>query len=145
MLTAIVGTILLLLCAAVVVGVAKDRGPRPDDVAVSYEHAWDRLDFSALFTLSASELRDGLDRKDFVAAKRSAYATRTELRGLVASVTVDESTVRGDNAVVTTRVELRDGSVVHDTVQLVRRDARWQVAGYIVAPSASAPQRGAEH
>ena len=46
MLTAIVGTILLLLCVAVVVGVAKDRGPRPDDVAVSYEHAWDRLDSS---------------------------------------------------------------------------------------------------
>jgi hypothetical protein len=50
-------------------------------------------------------------------------------------VTVDESVVRGNNAVATTRVQLRDGSVVHDTVQLVRRDARWQVAGYVVAPS----------
>jgi hypothetical protein len=144
MLTAIVGTILLLLCVAVVVGVAKDRGPGPDDVAVSYERAWDRLDFSSLFTLSASELRDGLDRKGFVAAKQAAYATRTELRGLVASVTVDELAARGDNAVTTTRVELRDGTVVHDTVQLVRRDARWQVAGYIVAPSTSAPLRGVE-
>lgn len=135
MVTAIVGTILLLLCAAVVVGVAKDRGPTPGDIAVSYEHAWDRLDFTALFTLSARELRDGLDRKGFVAAKRAAYANRTELRGLAESVTVDESVVRGNNAVATTRVELRDGSVVHDTVQLVRRDARWQVAGYVVAPT----------
>lgn len=144
MVTAIVGTILLLLCAAVVVGVAKDRGPSPEDVAVSYEHAWDRLDFTSLYTLSAHELRDGLDRKDFVAAKRTAYAARTELRGLAASVTVDESTVRGDNAVATTRVQLRDGTIVHDTVQLVRRDARWQVAGYIVAPGSSTPSRGAE-
>jgi hypothetical protein len=144
MVTAIVGTILLLLCAAVVVGVAKDRGPSPEDVAVSYEHAWDRLDFTALYTLSARELRDGLDRKAFVATKRTAYAARTELGGLAASVTVDESTVRGDNAVATTRVQLRDGSIVHDTVQLVRRDARWQVAGYIVAPGSSTPSRGTE-
>jgi Domain of unknown function (DUF4878) len=135
MLVAVVGTILLLLCLAVVVAIAKDRGPSPDDVAVSYEHAWDRLDFDALWTLSAAELRDGLDRRQFAAAKRAAYADKQELRGLAAAVTVDESIARGDNAVVTTRVELRDGSVVRNHVQLVRRSSKWQVVAYAMVPA----------
>ena len=137
MVTAIVGTILLLLCLAVVVAVAKDRGPQPEDVAVSYEHAWDQLDFVALYTLSAKELRDGLGRKEFVAVKRAAYADRSEqLRGLAASIVAEDEAVRGDDAVVTTRVELRDGSVVHNAVGLVRRTSRWQVAAYSVMPGA---------
>jgi len=133
---AIVGTIILLLCLAVVVAVAKDHGPTPEDVAVSYEHAWDQLDYTALFTLSAAELHDGLDRKHFVAAKRRAYAERQELRGLAAHIVADDVAVRGDDAVVTTRVDLRDGSVVHNAVGLVRRNARWQVASYAIAPGA---------
>jgi len=131
----IIGALLLGLCAAVVVGVAKDRGPAPDAVAVSYEHAWDRLDFEALWTLSATELRDGLDHKKFVAAKRAAYASRTELKGLAESITVDEELVRGDNALVTTRIVVRDGSVVHNSVQLVRRSTRWQVVAYAMVPA----------
>jgi len=134
MTVAIVGTIILLLCLAVVVAVAKDRGPTPDDVAVSYEHAWDQLDFTAVFTLSARELRDGLDRKQFVIAKRKAYADRRELRGLAADIVADDVAVRGDDAIVTTRVDLRDGSVVHNAVGLVRRNARWQVASYSMVP-----------
>ena len=136
MAVAIVGTIILLLCLAVVVAVAKDRGPTPEDVAVSYEHAWDRLDFTALFTLSARELRDGLDRQHFVATKRTAYADRQELRGLAATIVADEVAVRGDDAIVTTRVELRDGAVVRNAIGLVRRDARWQVASYAMVPGA---------
>jgi hypothetical protein len=134
-LTAVVSTIILLLCLAVVVAIAKDRGPGPDDVAVSYEHAWDRLDFAALFTLSASELRDGMDRRQFVAAKRAAYADRSELRGLIGNVVAEDTAVRGAHAIVTTRVELRDGNVVHNRVDLIRRTARWQVYGYAVAPA----------
>jgi hypothetical protein len=38
---------------------------------------------------------------------------------------------------VTTRVELRDGNVVHDVVQLVRRNARWEVVAYHLAPTSS--------
>ena len=135
MLVAIVGAVLLALCLAVVIAVAKDKGPQPDDVAVSYEHAWDRLDFDALWTLSGAELRDGLDRKQFNAAKHAAYAERRELRGLAANIVVDDSIVRRDNAVVTTRVELRDGSVVHNAVQLVRRNSRWQVVAYAMVPA----------
>jgi hypothetical protein len=129
-LVAIVGTLVLLLCVAVVVAIGTDRGPSPDDVAVSYEHAWDRLDFAALFTLSASELRDGLSRKDFIATKRAAYAQRAGLRNLAANVVAEDSVVKRDRALVTTRVDLRNAGVVRDLVELVRRSGRWQVVAY---------------
>jgi hypothetical protein len=103
---------------------------------VSYEYAWDRLDFHALYSLSASELRDGLDRRHYVAAKRVAYAQRAELRGLVEQVVADDVAVRGTHAIVTTRVDLRDGAVVHNRIDLIRRTSRWQVYGYAVSPGA---------
>jgi hypothetical protein len=136
---AIVGGVILALCLALVVAIARDRGPGPGDTAVAYELAWDRLDFEGLFTLSARELRDGLDRRKFVAAKRDAYEQQRALRGLVEHVGVDDVSVtsRGDAALVTTRVELRDGNVVHNLVQLARRNSRWQVVAYRLAPSAS--------
>lgn len=136
MITAIVAAIVLVLIFAVVVAIAKDRGPGPDDVAVSYELAWDRFDFESLFTLSGRELRDGRDRHDFVTAKRAAYAGQSALGGLVARVGIDELAVGHELAVVVTGVELHDGSVVQHRVELARRNARWEVVGYRLAPSA---------
>ncbi len=129
----------IALCIALVVAVARDKGPGPGDVAVSYEYAWDRLDFDVLWTLSAQELRDGLDRKQFVATKRAAYEQQHTLRGLVEHVGIDDESVttRGDAAVVTTHVELRDQSTVHNVVQLARRNSRWQVVAYRLAPTSS--------
>jgi hypothetical protein len=122
----------VVLCFALVVLVARDRGPDAAEVAVSYELAWDRLDFDALWTLSAAELRDGLDRRQFVAAKRAAYELQHALRGLVEHVGIDDVTVtgNGDTAFAATRIDLRDGTTVHNLVQLVRRNARWQVTVY---------------
>jgi hypothetical protein len=137
--TAVVGVAILALCFALVVAIARDRGPGPSDTAVAYELAWDRLDFDVLWSLSARELRDGLDRHEFVVAKRAAYEQQSALSGLAEHVGVDDvaTTSRGDAALVTTRVELRDGAVVHNLVQLARRSARWQVVAYRLAPSAS--------
>jgi hypothetical protein len=139
MITAIVGGLILALCVALVVAVARDKGPGPADTAVSYELAWDRLDFDTIWTLSGRELRDGLDRHQFGAAKRAAYEQQHALRGLADHVAVDDiaTTPSGEAAVVTTRVELRDGNVVHDVVQLVRRNARWEVVAYHLAPTSS--------
>ena len=136
----IIGIVLgavIALCIALVVAVARDKGPGPGDVAVSYEYAWDRLDFDVLWTLSAKELRDGLDRKQFVATKRAAYEQQHRLSGLVAHVGVDDVSVTtsGDVALVTTRVDLRDQATVHNVVQLNRRNSRWQVVGYHLAPT----------
>ena len=139
MVTAIVAGVILALCFALVVALAADRGPGAADTAVAYELAWDRLDFDVLWSLSARELRDGLDRREFVAAKRSAYEQQRALSGLAEHVGVDDltTTSRGDAALVTTRVELRDGTVVHNLVQLARRSSRWQVVAYRLAPSTS--------
>jgi hypothetical protein len=135
MVMAVVVAIVLGLALAVVVAIARDRGPGPGDVAVSYELAWDRLDFESLFTLSAAELRDGLDRHAFVAAKQTAWEQQHALRGLVARVGIDQVASTRDAAVVITRVELSDHAAVHNRVELARRNARWQVVAYRLEPS----------
>jgi hypothetical protein len=135
--TAVVGVLVLALALAVVVMIAKDRDPGPGEVAVAYELAWDRLDFESLFTLSGTELRDGLDRRGFVVAKRAAYAQQHALGGLVERVDVDQVANTRDAAVAITEVELHDRAVVHNRVEMVRRNGRWQVVAYQLEPPAA--------
>jgi len=144
MIFAVVIALVLLLCFAVVFTIAKDRGPAPDDVAVSYEMAWDRFDFDVLWTLSGAELRDGLDRHKFVDVKRAAYANQRALSELGADVSIEDSAIRGEAAVVTTRIELRDGTVVRNHVQLARRTGRWQVVAYQLAAESDPSPRATE-
>ena len=54
--------------------IAREPGPGPADVAIGYERAWDELNFGLLWDLSGAELRDGMRRDQFIAAKRPAYA-----------------------------------------------------------------------
>jgi hypothetical protein len=132
----IVGVVVLALALAVVVVIAKDHGPGPGEVAVAYEVAWDRLDFESLFTLAGTELRDGLDRRGFIAAKRAAYADQPALVGLAERIGINQVASVRDSAVAITTVELHDGSVVHNRVELARRNGRWQVVAYQLEPSA---------
>ena len=136
MIIAIVGVIVLALALAVVVVIAKDRGPGPGEAAVAYELAWDYLDFESLFTLSGTELRDGLDRRGFIDAKRAAYAEQHALGGLVERVGIEQVASVRDAAVAITSVELHDQSVVHNRIELARRNGRWQVIAYRLEPSA---------
>ncbi|HLM17197.1 MAG TPA: hypothetical protein VK549_05205 [Acidimicrobiia bacterium] len=136
MITAVVATVVLALAITVVIVIAKDRGPGPGEVAVAYELAWDRLDFESLYTLSGSELRDGLDRRGFIAAKRSAYEQQHDLGGLVERVGVDQMANSREAAVAITTVELHDQAVVHNRVEMTRRNGRWQVVAYRLEPSA---------
>lgn len=136
MILPLVGAAIVALCLALVVVVARERGVSPDDVAVAYEVAWDRLDFATVWTLSGPELHDGRDREAFVAAKRRAYADRAELGGLLDRVTIDDVTTGTKAAVVVTRLHLRDGSEVRNEVRLRRRRARWEVVGYSLRPVA---------
>jgi hypothetical protein len=128
--------VVVLLALAVVVVVAMDHGPAAGEVAVAYELAWDHLDFESLFTLSGLELRDGLDRRGFIAAKRIAYEQQHELGGLVERVGIDQVVDVRDAAVAITTVELRDGTVVHNRVDMARRNGRWLVVAYRLEPSA---------
>jgi hypothetical protein len=132
---AIVAVIVVASALAVVVAIAKDRGPGPGEVAVAYEVAWDNLDFESLFTLSGAELRDGLDRRGFIAAKRLAYAQQRTLGGLVERVGIDQVANTRDAAVAITDVELHDQTVVHNRVEMARRNGRWLVVAYQLEPA----------
>ena len=137
MISAIVAVVIFALVITLVVIFAREPGPTPTDIAISYELAWDRLDFESLFTLSGTELRDGLDRRGFVVAKRAAYAQQHALRGLVERVDVDQVANTRDAAVAITEVELHDRAVVHNRVEMVRRNGRWQVVAYQLEPPAA--------
>jgi hypothetical protein len=129
-LTAVIGIAIFVLIVALVIAVARDPGPPPEDVAVAYEHAWDGLDFDALWALSGDELRDGMARKPFIAAKREAYAAQQDLRGLAASTSVERLETGHQVAVVFTKVELRNGGAAHNEVVLEERAGKWVVVGY---------------
>lgn len=141
MLTAVIAVLLFALIAALVLAVARDPGPGPADVAVSYEEAWDRLDFDSLWTLSGAELRDGMGRREYSAAKRAAYAARPELGGLASGVAVEAVEASADTAVLRTRLTLRTGDDTRNELQLVRRSQRWVVVGYRMLGSTE-PQVG---
>jgi hypothetical protein len=132
---AVVLALLVVLAAAVVVGVAKDPGPTPTDIAIGFEHAWDELDFDVVYRMAGPELHDGLPKAEWIAAKRAAYANGSQLGHLVAETVAEEEMRRGDAAAVMTRLTLRDGSVVHNEVRLLRRSRAWQVVAYELRPA----------
>ena len=140
MIVAVVGAAILLLCLALVIAVIRDPGPRPDEVAFAYELAWDRLDFASLWTLSGSEMHDGLDHDAFIAAKRAAYQSSPELGRLAADVAIDDVAASRDDASVRTSVVLRDGESVRNQIQLAKRGGRWVVVGYRLEPTRPDPR-----
>jgi hypothetical protein len=135
----VAGVVIIGLCVVLVIIVSADPGPSPVDVALAYEEAWDHLDFEGLWLLSGDELRDGLRRPEFVAAKRAAYEQQTGLRALADRVVVDAVSEGSGFAVVHTRVELRDGGRVVDALQLAQRGGRWLVIAYDLEPDGADP------
>ena len=131
MISAIVAVVIFALVITLVVIFAREPGPVPTDIAISYELAWDRLDFDTLWALSGPELHDGLDKREYIAAKKRAYEGRHELRNLADHVDIDDATIGIGHAAVRTRVTLRDGTVVRNDVVLTKRSAAaWAVTGY---------------
>jgi hypothetical protein len=137
MIFVVVLVLVFALVIAVIVGVAKDPGPTPTEIALGYEHAWDLLDFEVVYRLSGYELHDGLKKADFVAAKKAAYADGSTLGHLVESVVAESETCQGDVASVMTCLTLRDGSVVHNEVRLLRRSRAWEVVAYELRPASA--------
>jgi hypothetical protein len=131
---AVVGFVVVALCVVLIVAVARDPGPRPDEVALAYELAWDHLDFESLWTLSGVELHDALDRPEYIAAKRAAYSARPELGGLARDVAIADVATGMSHAAVRTSVVLRDGESVHNRIHLAKRGGRWVVVGYQLEP-----------
>ena len=88
-----------------------------------------------------AELRDGLDRREFVAAKRAAYQEQRRARRVSSSASaIDEvANDAASAAVAITRVELHDRAVVHNRVEMARRNGAWQVVAYRLEPSTDDP------
>jgi hypothetical protein len=135
----LVAVTVFAVVVATIILFARDGGPRPGDIAVSYELAWDRLDFDALWSMSGDEMRDGLDRRAYIAAKSAAYAGRTDLGHLVERVDLDVVDVGIAHAHVRTCVTLHNGDQLHNDVMLTRRNSAWVVTGYELAPGPSHP------
>lgn len=138
MIAAAIAFAVIALVIALVVAVGLEPGPSPDEVAVSYELAWDRLDFDALWSLSGNELRDGRSRHEFMDDKSEAYEGKRALAGLAREVKVDEVLVASELAAVRTLVLLDDGTSVRNQVQLALREGTWKVTGYHLEPDTSA-------
>ena len=139
-------TVLVLAAIGIVVigfvlAVAFEKGPTPGDVAESYELAWDRLDFTTLWSLSSPELRDGRGRADFVAAKQAAYRDQPRLRAVVEHVEIEAVAKQGQRAAsVLTRLDLRDEPSVRNEVRMQRIHGSWRVVSYSLRPEpASTP------
>lgn len=116
------------------VAVAKSGGPNPADTAVAYEHAWDRLDFATLWSLSGPNLRDGRTRDQFVRDKQAAYEGEVQgLSGLVRAVAPEQVEVNGPVARVLARLHLHTGETVVDEMLLERIGPAWHVTAYHLA------------
>ena len=115
------------------ISVGREPGPGPSDVAIAYERAWAELDFGLLYDLSGPELRDGLRRDQFIARKRSAYAS-TETRGRIgARIGVETSVAGNQTALVVTKVVV-DGSAMCNNVMLDHTANGWVVVSYSLRP-----------
>jgi hypothetical protein len=124
----IVGLLLLFMW----ISIGREPGPGPSDVAIAYERAWDELDFDLLYDLSGAELRDGLRRDQFIAAKRKAYAGSRHRR-IGAHVTIETSVAGNQTALVVTKVAA-DGGSVRNNVMLDHTANGWVVIGYSLRP-----------
>jgi hypothetical protein len=128
----IVGLLLLFMW----ISVGREPGPGPSDVAIAYERAWDELDFGLLYDLSGAELRDGLRRDQFIAAKRAAYANAGKNTRIGARITVETSIAGHQTALVVTRVVA--DCAVRNNVMLDHTANGWVVIGYSLRPDTEA-------
>lgn len=129
--------IILALLFFMWVSVGREPGPGPSDVAIAYEKAWDELDFDLLFDLSAAELRDGMRRDQFIAAKRAAYADAEKNKRIGAKIVVETAVAGHQTSLVVTRVEA-EGGAVRNNVMLDHTANGWVVIGYSLRPDTEA-------
>ena len=130
-----IGVIVALL-GFLLFAIAHEKGPSAPDVAIGYERAWDELNFGLLWDLSGPELREGLRRDQFIAAKRLAYANAGKNARIGARITVETSIAGHQTALVVTRVVA--GGAVRNNVMLDHTANGWVVIGYSLRPDSEA-------
>jgi len=129
--------VIALLLLFMWISVGREPGPGPTDVAIAYERAWDELDFDLLYDLSGAELRDGLRRDQFVAAKRAAYAHGDKNTRIGARIGVETSVAGNQTALVVTKV-VADGGAVRNNVMIDHTANGWVVVSYSLRPDTEA-------
>lgn len=125
--------VIVALLGFLLYAIAHERGPSAPDVAIGYERAWDELNFGLLWDLSGPELREGLRRDQFIAAKRAAYANAHPKGRVAERIAVDTFVEGNQSALVVTRVTA-EGTSVRNDVLLERRANGWTVVGYSLRP-----------
>ena len=127
-----IGVIVALL-GYLLFAIGHEKGPSAPDVAIGYEHAWDELNFGLLWDLAGPELREGLRRDQFIAAKRQAYANETH--GRVADRIDVDTFVEGSKSALVVTCVRAEGTTVRNDVLLERRANGWTVVGYSLRPA----------
>jgi hypothetical protein len=127
----VVGILIGALGIFLLVALAKQPTSAPEEVAVAYELAWDRLDFQRLWELSGDGLRDGRTREVFLADKQAAYSGGpTALTGLILRATVESLEVRKGHAIARTELDLADDTTFRNELYLKRQGGNWKVEVY---------------
>jgi hypothetical protein len=126
----VVITLVVLLAVAVVVGVARDPGPDPADVAIGYARALGVGDFDAVYRLIDPELLQGRNRPRWVAEQSG----RPHLAFAPDGVVARDRVVQDGTATVTLAI----GTDRVVGVELVRRHGMWVVASFDGVAAASA-------
>jgi hypothetical protein len=126
----IVITLVVLLAIAVVVGVARDPGADPADVAIGYARALGTGDFDAVYRLIDPDLLKGRNRPQWVDEQNA----RPHLAFTPDTVQARSRTVGKDTATVTLTI----GAERVVTVELVHRQGVWAVLSFDGVAAASA-------
>ena len=129
MIIGIVITLVVLLAIAVVVGVARDPGPDPADVAIGYARALGTGDVDAVYRLVDPELLKGRNRPQWV----EEQAGRPHLA--FAPDTVQARSRAVGDGIATVTLTIGADTVV--PVELVRRQRMWTVTVFDGVPAAS--------
>jgi hypothetical protein len=119
------------------IAIGTEPGPNAADVAIAYERAYDDHDFSLLYDLSGDEMRDGLRRERFVAAKRAALGDHTPTKDERATISVDTTVAGHQTALVVTSVTA-GAHHVRNNVLLEKTANGWVVVGYTLRPDSEA-------
>lgn len=117
---AIVLTLVVLLGLSVVIGVARDAGPTPTDVAIGYGRALANRDFDAVYRMIDDDVLRGRNRPQWIAEQ----AARPQLAMVADAVNAESTVEAGDAARVVLAVDSVGATV---TVDLVRRQRLWMV------------------
>lgn len=119
----------LVFCVIALVVIGLDDGIPPDELALGYEYAWDRLDFDAIWAMSTPELRQDRSRDRFVADKRQAIKAGHPT-GTLSHVELSPVQQQRYRVLYRSTLHLIDGSTFNNEILVVRHPGSWLVAEY---------------